>query len=86
MIMEASSGALSGENIELTDHSSFRTNSGGIRMHLRNNVDQLSFDLSASSGGLSIGNQRMKKSYYSDKGSIKVKGVSSSGSQRYYNN
>ncbi|MEO1654157.1 MAG: DUF4097 family beta strand repeat-containing protein, partial [Bacteroidota bacterium] len=54
MIMQASSGALSGENIELTDHSSFRTNSGGIRMQLRNDVDQLSFELSASSGGLSI--------------------------------
>lgn len=83
--LQASSGTLFGERILLTDNSSFETTSGGIRMNMLNELDDFSFDLSASSGSLNVGKSRASKSYYTKNGSIEIKGSSSSGSQHYSN-
>ncbi|MDX2302602.1 MAG: DUF4097 family beta strand repeat-containing protein [Microscillaceae bacterium] len=84
--LRASSGSLSGTDVNLMASSSFRTSSGSISMGLVNDVNALSFDLTASSGSLTAGNNRSNKRLYLEKqGTILIKGVTSSGSQKYQN-
>ncbi len=81
--LESSSGSQTGENITLTDNSSFRSSSGSIKMQLLNSADDLSFDLHASSGGLKAKGISGNDNLRIEKGQILVKGNSSSGSQRF---
>ena len=84
--LKASSGSIRGSNVDLKANSAFRTSSGGISIGLVNNLDDLSFDLSANSGGLTVGKSRgSKKLYLQKSGTIQITGISSSGSQRYTN-
>ena len=84
--LKANSGSLRGSNIELKANSAFKTSSGGISMSLVNNVENMSFDLTAGSGGLTVGKNRGGKRLFIERqGAIQVTGVSSSGSQRYHN-
>ena len=78
-----SSGGQYGEGIYLTGNSSFKSSSGGISMDITNAADELSFDLTASSGGLSAKGTTGKKRLKIQKGDILIRGVSSSGGQRY---
>jgi len=81
--LRATSGNIEGYGIELTGDSEFRTSSGNIEMEFTNGVGALSFDLQASSGSLSVGSRRSEKSLYMKQGGFWIKGVSSSGNQRY---
>lgn len=84
--LESTSGSLNGDEIELTANSSFRSSSGSIDIELVNDIESLSFDLNASSGSLRIGDRRAEDRYIDRRGGgIEIKGVSSSGSQRYSN-
>ncbi len=84
--LESTSGSLNGDEIELTTNSSFRSSSGSIDMELVNEIESLNFDLDASSGSLRIGGRRAEDRYIDRQGGdIEIKGVSSSGSQRYSN-
>lgn len=80
----SSSGSQHGEGILLTANSSFNSSSGSIKMELQNTPEDLSFDLSASSGALRAKGANGKKNIRIDKGGILIKGVSASGSQDYY--
>ncbi len=82
--LHTSSGGQYGEDIILTGNSSFKSSSGGIKMGLSNGLDELSFDLTASSGGLHAKGTNGKKHLEIKKGDILVHGVSSSGGQKYY--
>ncbi len=81
--LESSSGEQRGTNIKLTGHSKFKSSSGSISMQLVNDVEELSFALSASSGSLNAKGSSGRKRLVFDRGPIKVSGVSSSGSQSY---
>lgn len=83
LTLKSSSGSQGGSNITLTDNSSFHSSSGSIRMSLSNDMSELSFNLNASSGSLRAKGSSGHKSLKVGSGSIKVKGVSSSGSQSY---
>ena len=65
--------------------SRFRTSSGDIEIEFDNDMSDLSFDLEASSGDLSVDGRRSDRSLYIKEGDIWIKGVSSSGSQKYKN-
>lgn len=82
--VNTSSGGQYGENISLTGNSSFKSSSGGIKMGLTNATEELSFNLTASSGGLQAKGTNGKKKLKIDKGVILITGVSSSGGQKYY--
>lgn len=85
--LRASSGSLHGTGVNLSANSSFHTSSGSISMLLVNDVNALSFDLTASSGSLSAGNNQGGKRLYIEKqGALMIKGTTSSGSQHYQNN
>ena len=84
--LESTSGSLDGDEIELTANSSFRSSSGSIDMELINDIESLNFDLDASSGSLRVGDRRASDRYIDRRGGgIEIKGISSSGSQRYSN-
>jgi DUF4097 and DUF4098 domain-containing protein YvlB len=81
--LSASSGDIEGKNVVLLGESYFNTTSGNIRMYLKNDFDQLSFDLKASSGDLRAGNKEAEDQLYMKNGEIWVHGKSSSGDQVY---
>lgn len=84
--LESSSGSLNGEEIEITADSYFKSSSGSIDMELVNDVNSLRYDLSASSGSLRVGDKRSDDRLIDRRASgPEIRGVSSSGSQRYYN-
>ncbi|MGQ1787332.1 MULTISPECIES: DUF4097 family beta strand repeat-containing protein [unclassified Saccharicrinis] len=79
-----SSGGQYGEEIMLTGNSSFKSSSGGIKIGVLNSADELSFDLTASSGGLQAKGINGRKELKINKGAILITGASSSGGQKYY--
>ncbi len=83
MNVSSSSGSINGNSISLTGNSSFTSTSGSINIQLNNSQEELSFDLSASSGSLNAKGHKGHKKLRIDVGEIMVKGNSSSGSQNY---
>jgi DUF4097 and DUF4098 domain-containing protein YvlB len=83
--LKCTSGDIEADEIIFTSDSRFRTSSGDIEVSLNNEMRDLSFDLEASSGSLSVDGRKADKSLYIKEGDIWITGVSSSGSQRYSN-
>lgn len=81
--VSSSSGSQHGSNIKLTGASYFKASSGSVNMELLNDAEELSFALSASSGGLNAKGSSGRKNLVIERGPIKVVGNTSSGSQNY---
>lgn len=78
-----SSGNIDGYGIELNDNCYFDATSGDIEIDFTNDLDELSFDLTATSGDLEVGSRSGEKRMVIDRGGIKISGTTSSGSQEY---
>ncbi len=78
-----SSGNIDGYGIELNDNCYFDATSGDIEIDFINDLNDLSFDLTATSGDLEVGNRSGEKRMVIDRGGIKISGTTSSGSQEY---
>lgn len=78
-----SSGNIDGNGIMLTDNCYFYATSGNIEMDFVNDLDELSFDLTATSGDLEVGSRSGDKRMVIDRGGYKITGVTSSGDQEY---
>ncbi|MFB6318248.1 DUF4097 family beta strand repeat-containing protein [Saccharicrinis sp. FJH54] len=81
--LTSSSGSQSGQNVELKSDSEFHSVSGSITMNLKNSADDFTFDLKATSGSLKAFESSGSKTLKTGNGDIKIRGSSSSGSQRY---
>lgn len=81
--VQTSSGNIDGRDIELIGDADFKATSGDIEIDFENNIDDLSFDLTGSSGDLEVGNKSGSKRLMIDRGGYKVTGVTSSGDQEY---
>jgi len=81
--LTTTSGDIQGDNLVLVGESFFDTTSGNVTLSLRNDPDQLSFNLRASSGNLRAGNSTADKKLYMANGDIWIHGRSSSGDQTY---
>ncbi|MFA9371931.1 MAG: DUF4097 family beta strand repeat-containing protein [Labilibaculum antarcticum] len=81
--LTSSSGNLRGQGLVLLGDSYFKATSGDISMMLLNDFEQLSFDLSASSGSLRAGNRKGDDNLYLKSGEIWVHGKTSSGNQTF---
>lgn len=81
--LRTTSGEIEGSRIKLTGDAEFRANSGDIEMELANSLEEMSFDLEASSGDLRVGNRSGEDELYIRNGGIWIRGITSSGSQRY---
>ncbi len=81
--LASSSGSQRGTGIKLTGSSSFKAVSGSVNMELLNGSEELSFDLNTSSGHLYAKGVQGNNSLAIEKGSIKIYGKTSSGSQSY---
>ncbi len=81
--LSSSSGNLRGEGLVLLGESYFKATSGDVSMMLLNDFEQLSFDLSASSGSLRAGNRKGDDKLYIRSGEIWVHGKTSSGNQTF---
>lgn len=80
---QTSSGNIDGRGIELTGNANFKATSGDVEIDFENNINDLSFDLTATSGNLEVGNRSGSKRLIMDRGGYKVTGVTSSGDQEY---
>lgn len=81
---KASSGRINGNQVLLKGNSYFKTSSGGIKVDLKNQIDEINFALSASSGSIRVGDSKYDDHYESTGGNINVKATSNSGSQRFF--
>lgn len=77
------SGEIDGYGIELTANAYFDATSGNVEIDFVNDLEDLSFDLTATSGDLEVGNRSGEKRLVIDRGGIKVTGTTSSGDQEY---
>ncbi len=78
-----SSGNIDGYGIELTANAYFDATSGNVEIDFVNDLADLSFDLTATSGDLEVGSRSGEKRLVIDRGGIKVTGTTSSGDQEY---
>ncbi|WP_372644881.1 DUF4097 family beta strand repeat-containing protein [Ancylomarina sp.] len=81
--LSTTSGDISGDGIELIGDSKFKSTSGDVSIDFNNNIDEMSFDLSASSGDLRAGSRSADRKLYMKNGDVWVYGHSSSGDQNY---
>ncbi len=81
----STSGDIEGEYILLTDDSRFKSTSGNIYIGLENDIEDLGFDLRASSGDLEVGRLDGEDRLMIRRGDIQVTGISTSGDQTYTN-
>lgn len=81
--IRTSSGEIDGYGIEVNDNCYFDATSGNIEIDFVNDLDELSFDLTATSGDLEVGNRSGEKRLVIDRGGIKITGTTSSGDQGY---
>ena len=81
--LKSTSGEIDGDNVELKGNSEFRANSGDISVNFANGLNELSFDLQTNSGDLRVGDRSSDKTLYMKEGDIWVRGITTSGSQRF---
>ncbi len=81
--LTTSSGAIRGQQVMLTEHSSFKNGSGNIDITLSNDPETLSFDLKTSSGRIDVYGRKSDKPLKKGDGVIRVIGVTTSGNQSY---
>ncbi|MES2679076.1 MAG: DUF4097 family beta strand repeat-containing protein [Bacteroidota bacterium] len=84
--IKSTSGNVRGKNIELVKDLYVNANYGHIHMNLKNDLNELTFNLSSTSGNLSLNKGGVKLTGKEgklslQKGDILVKGVSNSGDQ-----
>ena len=71
--------------MELTGDAYFKATSGDVEIDFVNDLGDLSFDLTATSGNLDVGRRSGEKKLYINRGGYKIVGVTSSGNQEYEN-
>lgn len=81
--IRTTSGNIDGNDVLLNDNAYFDATSGNIEIDFENDLGDLSFDLTASSGDLEVGSRSSDKRLMIDRGGYKVTGVTSSGDQEY---
>ena len=85
MRVETTSGDVDAYALTLVGDAYFRTSSGDLEVEFTNDIDKMSFDLTASSGDIDVGSLSGDKRLMIDNGGYKVTGISSSGDQDYSN-
>lgn len=80
-----SSGGIHGENVNIIGDSRLKSTSGSIKLELTQDIESYTYDCSASSGSIYIGDKKVGKSAYYKYGNILIEGVTSSGGQKYFN-
>ena len=78
-----SSGNIDGYAIEVNNNCYFDATSGSIEIDFANDLNDLSFDLTATSGDLEVGSKSGEKRLVMDNGGYKIIGTTSSGDQEY---
>ncbi|MEQ8473289.1 MAG: DUF4097 family beta strand repeat-containing protein [Marinoscillum sp.] len=79
------SGNTDGELVLLTGDSRFKSTSGNIEIAFKNELDEMSFDLRATSGDIEVGRMGGGDQLMLKRGDLLVTGVSTSGDQTYTN-
>ena len=81
--LRTSSGSIEGISVILTGDSEFQSSSGRIKMQLKHDLKDLSFDLTSGSGLIFVWGKQYTKNHIKEGGKLLIKGVSSSGRQVY---
>ena len=71
------------KSISIFPDADFDATSGNIEIDFTNDLEDLSFDLTATSGDLEVGRREAEKRLKIERGGYTVRGVTSSGDQEY---
>ncbi|MEP0367102.1 MAG: DUF4097 family beta strand repeat-containing protein [Cyclobacteriaceae bacterium] len=83
--LRTTSGDINGSDVRLSADSKARTTSGEIELEFINDINEMSFDLDASSGDLTVGRRSGSDRLEITRGGILFVGRSTSGDQSYTN-
>lgn len=83
LTLASQTGALSGKGIWLQGDATFATTTGPIDMTFENGLNAFHFDLTSSTGALSVGDLTRKGTLSWGGGGVRITGTSTSGSQSY---
>ncbi len=83
LTLASQSGALSGKGIWLQGDAAFTTTTGPISMTFENGLDTFHFNLTSTTGALSVGNLTGKQSLSWGDGGVTITGTSTTGAQSY---
>ncbi|MBC6400232.1 MAG: DUF4097 family beta strand repeat protein [Ekhidna sp.] len=81
--VRTSSGNIDGVRVALTGDAYFDATSGDVKIDFTNDLDDLNFDLNATSGDLEVGSRKGEKRLIIERGEYTVRGTTSSGDQEY---
>ncbi|MEM6641358.1 MAG: DUF4097 family beta strand repeat-containing protein [Bacteroidota bacterium] len=81
--VRTTSGEIEGRDIMLTGDAKFNASSGDVEIDFKNDLQELGFDLRASSGDLEVGSRSAEKRLIIERGRYMVVGETSSGDQEY---
>jgi len=82
--VRTSTGSQTGHDVLLTENSSFEATTGSIDMDLVNDLDDLEFDLTSTTGSLRVGDERSQRRLFFGGSGVEVNATTSTGSQRFY--
>ncbi len=82
--VRTSTGSQTGRGVLLTEDSSFEATTGSIDMDLDDNIDDLEFDLTSTTGSLRVGDERSQRRLFFGGSGLEVNASTSTGSQRFY--
>lgn len=82
--VRTSTGNQTGHGVLLTESSSFEATTGSIDVDLENELDDLEFDLTSTTGSLRVGDERSQRRLFFGGSGVEVNGSTSTGSQRFY--
>ena len=82
--IRTSTGNQIGRGVTLTGDSSFEASTGSIDVELTNDIDDLGFDLTSTTGSLQVGGERSQRRLFLGSTGITVVGSTSTGSQRFF--
>jgi len=82
--LRTSTGNQIGTDVMLTGDSSFEASTGSIQVDLENDIDELEFDLTSTTGSLEVGREQSQRRLFLGSTGIAVRGETSTGSQRYH--
>ncbi|ASB48916.1 DUF4097 family beta strand repeat-containing protein [Alkalitalea saponilacus] len=83
LYLKSVSGRISGNDLVLTSNSQFHNTSGNIDLTLGTDLNMLSFNLTTTSGSLTVGNTRATRNLVVGDGEIVVTSRTTSGNQRF---
>lgn len=84
LVLRTTTGNVRGRDVRLTRDSEIQSTTGNIELDLVNDINEMEFDLTSTTGSLRVGSDRSQRQLFLGSTGIRLEGSSSTGSQHYF--